>query len=253
MVNVLHKNNKYKSYINIPPDKTYVQVSVDKGSETTKLTAQVINTECIHSVNNVDVLAVYSGMYISADVHMSHCCMHFYIRKDKFTYICVCTHMCTTCTGIGESYEASAFVFGPILKQLVTINHHLVHNNNNSLNTNNNNSHQPYCMPTIRSHECMQCHNLYARDKTEFNTMPIDVDPDAVIVNALKFLIVLIAKVCGRYMNIMCIFVCLWLYLYFICAYKYIVYVGVYACVLSFVAYWFKSKWPSILFYMFSY
>ena len=68
IVNVLHKNNKYKSYINIPPDKTYVQVSVDKGSETTKLTAQVINTECIHSVNNVDVLAVYSGMYISVNV-----------------------------------------------------------------------------------------------------------------------------------------------------------------------------------------
>ena len=36
-------------------------------------------------------------------------------------------------------------------------------------------------MPTIRSHECMQCHNLCTTHNTLFNTMPIDVDPDAVI------------------------------------------------------------------------
>ena len=45
-------------------------VTVDKGSEHTKLNVQCMNTENIHSEANVDTLAIYIGMCLFLIMHI---------------------------------------------------------------------------------------------------------------------------------------------------------------------------------------
>ena len=60
-VAAMDQQNQFYCYSNIPSNTLWVQIAGDKGGKTTKLTAQIINTNDIQSRKNVITLAVYEG------------------------------------------------------------------------------------------------------------------------------------------------------------------------------------------------
>ena len=52
---------QFYSHTNIPSNTLWLQIAGDKGGKTTKLIAQIINTQDIQSRKNIITLAVYEG------------------------------------------------------------------------------------------------------------------------------------------------------------------------------------------------
>lgn len=60
-VAALDQNDRFYPHSNIPSNTLWLQIAGDKGGKTTKLTAQIINTQDIQSCKNIITLAVYEG------------------------------------------------------------------------------------------------------------------------------------------------------------------------------------------------
>ena len=61
VVSAMDQNHQFHSHSNIPSNTLWLQIAGDKGGKTTKLVAQIINTQDIQSRKNIITLAVYEG------------------------------------------------------------------------------------------------------------------------------------------------------------------------------------------------